>query len=71
MAKACVVVVLRRYVELKHCPNELVAMMKSGKPMVLMLYNVEPMDVWWMENCPFATAFEKHNSNNKIRTKKV
>ena len=46
MAKAHVMVVLRRYVELKHCPNELLAMMKSNKPVVLMLYNVEPMDVW-------------------------
>ena len=65
MAKVHVAVVSRGYAESKYCLNELVAMMRSGKPVVPVFYDVEPGDLRWVENGPFAEAFEKHESKGR------
>ena len=67
MAKVHVAVVSRGYAESKYCLNELVAMVKSGKPVVPVFYDVEPVDLRWVENGPFAEAFEKHNLKGRTQ----
>ncbi|KAG0563881.1 hypothetical protein KC19_8G066900 [Ceratodon purpureus] len=62
VAKIHVAVVSKGYAESKYCLNELVAMMRSGKPVIPVYYEVEPVDLRWVENGPFAAAFEKHKS---------
>ncbi|KAG0607697.1 hypothetical protein M758_8G048300 [Ceratodon purpureus] len=60
VAKIHVAVVSKGYAESKYCLTELVAMMRSGKPVIPVFYDVEPVDLRWVENGPFAKAFEKH-----------
>ena len=69
MAKVHVAVVSRGYAESKYCLNELVAMMRSGKPVVPVFYDVEPVDLRWVENGVFADALEKHKSKGRSRKK--
>ena len=69
-AKVHVAVVSRGYAESKYCLNELVAMLRSGKPVIPVFYDVEPVDLRWIENGPFAQAFEKHRlsqTKNKVQ----
>ncbi|KAG0607731.1 hypothetical protein M758_8G050400 [Ceratodon purpureus] len=63
VAKIHVAVVSKGYAESKYCLTELVAMMRSGKPVIPVFYDVEPVDLRWVENGPFAKAFEKHKLN--------
>ncbi|KAG0563460.1 hypothetical protein KC19_8G033400 [Ceratodon purpureus] len=60
VAKIHVAVVSKGYAESKYCLNELVAMMRSGKPVIPVFYGVEPVDLRWVENGLFAKAFDKH-----------
>ncbi|KAG0557221.1 hypothetical protein KC19_11G111500 [Ceratodon purpureus] len=60
VAKIHVAVVSKGYAESKYCLTELVAMMRSGKPVIPVFYDVKPVDLRWLENGPFAKAFEKH-----------
>ncbi|KAG0607534.1 hypothetical protein M758_8G036000 [Ceratodon purpureus] len=60
VAKVHVAVVSKRYAESKYCLNELVDMLRSGKPVIPVYYEVEPAQLRWVENVPFAEAFEKH-----------
>ncbi|KAG0582737.1 hypothetical protein KC19_3G081900 [Ceratodon purpureus] len=69
MANVHVAVVSKRYAESKYCLKELVAMMRSGKPVIPVFYDVEPVDLRWVENGPFAGAFEKHKSRGRTATK--
>jgi hypothetical protein len=69
MAKVHVAVVSRGYAESKYCLNELVAMMRSGKPVVPVFYDLEPVDLRWVENGPFAEAFQKHQSRGRTQKK--
>ena len=64
-AKVHVAVVSRGYAESKYCLNELVAMVRSGKPVVPVFYDVEPVDLRWVENGPFSEAFENHKSKGR------
>ncbi|KAG0583310.1 hypothetical protein KC19_3G125800 [Ceratodon purpureus] len=68
-AKVLVAVVSKRYAESKYCLNELVAMIRSGKPVIPVFYDVEPVDLRWVENGPFAEAFEKHKSRGRTQKK--
>ncbi|KAG0583595.1 hypothetical protein KC19_3G148200 [Ceratodon purpureus] len=68
-AKVHVAVVSKRYAESKYCLNELVAMMRSGKPVIPVFYDVEPVDLRWVENGPFAEAFLKHKSKGRTQKK--
>lgn len=65
MANVHVAVVLTGYAESKYCLNELVAMLRSGKPVVPVFYGVELVDLRWVENGPFAAAFERHRSRRR------
>ncbi|KAG0582938.1 hypothetical protein KC19_3G096300 [Ceratodon purpureus] len=65
MAKVHVAVVSKGHAESKHCLNELVAMMRSGKPVIPVFYDVDPRDLQWVENGPFAKAFERHRQKEK------
>ncbi|KAG0582758.1 hypothetical protein KC19_3G083500 [Ceratodon purpureus] len=69
MANVHVAVVSKRYAESKYCLTELVAMMRSGKPVIPVFYDVEPVDLRWVENGPFAEAFEKHKLRGRTETK--
>ncbi|KAG0588049.1 hypothetical protein KC19_2G211700 [Ceratodon purpureus] len=69
VAMVHVAVVSKRYAESKYCLNEVVAMMRSGKPVIPVFYDVEPVDLRWVENGPFAEAFEKHKSRGRTETK--
>ncbi|KAG0607563.1 hypothetical protein M758_8G038700 [Ceratodon purpureus] len=60
VAKVHVAVVSKGYAESKYCLSELVDMLKSGKPVIPVYYEVEPAQLRWVENGPFAEAFEKH-----------
>ncbi|KAG0586241.1 hypothetical protein KC19_2G074800 [Ceratodon purpureus] len=60
VAKVHVAVVSKRYAESKYCLSELVDMLRSGKPVIPVYYEVEPAQLRWVENGPFAAAFEKH-----------
>ncbi|KAG0562624.1 hypothetical protein KC19_9G160500 [Ceratodon purpureus] len=62
VAKVHVAVVSRGYAESKYCLSELAAMMRSGKPVIPVLYNVEPVELRRVEKGPFAAAFKKHKS---------
>ncbi|KAG0583652.1 hypothetical protein KC19_3G152200 [Ceratodon purpureus] len=68
-AKVHVAVVSKRYAESKYCLNELVAMMRSGKPVIPVFYDVEPVDLRWVENGPFAEAFLNHKSKGRTQKK--
>ncbi|KAG0583656.1 hypothetical protein KC19_3G152600 [Ceratodon purpureus] len=68
-AKVHVAVVSKRYAESKYCLNELVAMMRSGKPVIPVFYDVEPVDLRWVENGRFAEAFLKHKSKGRTLKK--
>ncbi|KAG0607491.1 hypothetical protein M758_8G032800 [Ceratodon purpureus] len=59
-AKIHVAIVSKGYAESKYCLTELVAMMRSGKPVIPVFYDVEPAHLRLVENGPFAAAFEKH-----------
>lgn len=71
MANVHVAVVSKRYAESKRCLDELVAMMRSSKPVVPVFYEVEPGELRWVENGPFAEAFAKHSSNSRRTEQKV
>jgi hypothetical protein len=43
--------------------------MRSGKPVVPVFYDVEPVDLRWVEKGPFAEAFEKHQSRGRTQKK--
>ena len=60
VAKAHVAVVSKGYAESKYCLMELAAIMRSGKPVIPVFYDVEPSNLRWVENGPFAVAFEEH-----------
>ncbi|KAG0615448.1 hypothetical protein M758_5G041800 [Ceratodon purpureus] len=62
VAKVHIAVVSRGYAESKYCLSELAAMMRSGKPVIPVLYNVEPSELRRVEKGPFAAAFKKHKS---------
>ena len=66
VAKIHVAVVSKGYAESKYCLNELVAIMRSGKPVVPVFYDVEPAQVRCVESGPFAAAFEKHKSKRTM-----
>ena len=66
VAKIHVVVVSKGYAESKYGLSELVTIMRSGKPVVPVFYNVEPSEVRWVESGPFAAAFEKHKSKRTV-----
>ncbi|KAG0623115.1 hypothetical protein M758_3G149500 [Ceratodon purpureus] len=68
-AKVHVAVVSKRYAESKYCLNELVAMMRSGKSVIPVFYDVEPVDLRWVENGSFAEAFLKHKSKGRTQKK--
>ena len=59
-ARIHVAVISKGYAESKYCLSELVAMMRSGKPVIPVFYDVEPMQLRRVESGPFAEAFEKH-----------
>ena len=65
-AKVHVVVISRRYVESKHCLNELVAMLESGKPVIPIFYNIEPTEMRRMDKGVFAAAFKKHKKREGV-----
>ena len=66
VAKIHVAVVSRGYPDSKWCLTELVAMLKSRKPIIPVFYDVEPAELRrLMETGRFATAFEKHRSQEK------
>ncbi|KAG0622464.1 hypothetical protein M758_3G099300, partial [Ceratodon purpureus] len=69
IAKVHVAVVTSAYAESNYCLDELVAMMRSGKPVIPVFYDVEPVHLRWVENGPFAEAFEEHKL--KAETQKV
>ncbi|KAG0583693.1 hypothetical protein KC19_3G155600 [Ceratodon purpureus] len=69
MAQVHVAVVSRRYAESKYCLNELVAMMRTGKPVIPVFYNVEPVDLRYVESGLFAKAFEKHKASGRTEKK--
>ncbi|KAG0610829.1 hypothetical protein M758_7G095000 [Ceratodon purpureus] len=60
VAKVHVAVVSKGYAESKYCLSELVDILRSGKPVIPVYYEVEPQELRWVENGPFAVAFEKH-----------
>ncbi|KAG0609797.1 hypothetical protein M758_7G014600 [Ceratodon purpureus] len=60
-AKIHVAVVSRGYAESKWCLRELTAMMRSGKPVVPVFFDVEPTDLRRVQCGPFAEAFAKHS----------
>jgi hypothetical protein len=62
VAKVHVAVVSKGYAESKYCLSELVAMMRSSKPVIPVFYDVEPAQLRRVENGPFAAAFEKHQA---------
>ncbi|KAG0601411.1 hypothetical protein M758_11G108300 [Ceratodon purpureus] len=62
VAKIHVAVVSKGYAESKYCLSELVDMLRSGKPVIPVYYEVEPAHLRWVENGPFKEAFEKHKS---------
>ncbi|KAG0563627.1 hypothetical protein KC19_8G046500 [Ceratodon purpureus] len=62
VAKVHVAVVSKGYAESKYCLTELVDMLRSGKPVIPVYYEVEPAHLRWVENGPFKEAFEKHKS---------
>ncbi|KAG0564220.1 hypothetical protein KC19_8G093100 [Ceratodon purpureus] len=67
VAKIHVAVISKGYAESKYCLNELVAMMRSGKPVIPVYYEVEPVNLRWVENGPFAAAFEKHKLKRTLQ----
>ncbi|KAG0583532.1 hypothetical protein KC19_3G144600 [Ceratodon purpureus] len=69
VAMVHVAVISKGYAESKYCLTELVAMMRSGKPVIPVFYDVEPVDLRWVENGPFAEAFKKHKSRGRTETK--
>ncbi|KAG0578816.1 hypothetical protein KC19_4G051400 [Ceratodon purpureus] len=68
VANVHVAVVSKRYAESKYCLTELVAIMRSGKPVIPVFYDVEPVDLRWVEDGPFAEAFEKHKSRGRTES---
>lgn len=69
-SKVHVAIVSKRYAESKYCLNELVDMLKSGKPIIPIFYDVEPQHLRLaLLSGPFAAAFEYHK--NKGREKEV
>ena len=62
VARVHVAVVSRRYAESKHCLSELVAMLGSGKPVIPVLYDVEPAELRRVEGGVFGAAFKKYRS---------
>ena len=69
VAKVHIAVVSKRYAESKYCLNELVAMVRSGKPVIPVFYDVEPVDLRWVEKGQFAAALERHKSRGRTEKK--
>ena len=61
-AKVHVAVVSPGYAESKYCLTELVAMMRSRKPVIPVFYDVEPAGLRRVDTGVFAAAFEKHRT---------
>jgi hypothetical protein len=54
------------YAESKYCLNELFDMMESPEKVIPVFFEgVEPVDLRWIENGPFAMAFEKHKEEKR------
>ena len=62
VARVHVAVVSRRYAESKHCLNELVAMLRSGKPVIPIFYDVQPTEMRRVGRGVFAAAFRNHRT---------
>ena len=62
VAKVHVAVVSKGYAESKYCLRELVAILRTGRPVIPVFYDVEPSDLRWVECGPFAAAFGEHKS---------
>lgn len=62
-AKIHVAVVSKGYAESIFCLNELVIIMRSGKPVIPVFYDVDPGQLRGVDNGPFASALEEHRSS--------
>ncbi len=60
VARVHVAVVSSGYAESKYCLSELVAMIRSGKPVIAVFYDVKTAHLRRVKKGPFAAAFEKH-----------
>lgn len=61
-----VAIVSKRYAESKYCLKELVLMLDSGKPIIPVLYGVEPQHLQHeLFTGPFKSAFEKHKKKGR------
>lgn len=65
VAKVHVAVISKRYAESEYCLNELVAIMRSQKPVISVLYGVEHEDLLDLEEGLFAKAFKKHELSER------
>lgn len=66
MAKVDIAIMLRRYAESEYGLNALVAMLSSGKAVIPVFYDGEPIDLRWVENGPFAEDFERGRTQRKL-----
>ena len=68
---ACVHVAIfsKRYAESIYCLDELCAMLKSGRRIIPVFYDVDPGDLRRPEVGPYREAFEKHQERG--RTEKI
>ena len=65
VAKVYVVVISTGYAESNYCLQELVAILRSGKPVVPVFY-LERMHLRWVEKGSFASAFAKHKCKQTV-----
>ena len=55
----------KRYAESKYCLNELCDMLKSGKPIIPVYFDIDPMHLRRPHDGPFANAFIKHKTRGR------
>jgi hypothetical protein len=55
----------KRYAESKYCLNELCDMLKSGKPILPVYFDIDPMHLRRPHDGPFANAFIKHKTRGR------
>lgn len=55
----------KRYAESKYCLNELCDMLKSGKPILPVYFDIDPMHLRRPHDGPFAKAFIKHKTRGR------
>ena len=60
-----VAVFSKRYAESKYCLNELCDMLQSGKPILPIYFDVDPMHLRRPHDGPFANAFIKHKTRGR------